>query len=338
MSRLVEQDIKDILSDKTIDWQSFANKHFLITGGTGLIGQLLCRTLLALDKNIKITLPSRDKSRIRDIYGDNPAITAIEADLDKISLNTDAIDYIIHCAAPTRSKFFIENPVETLNAIVNGTQNLLEIAKQQPNLQKFIYLSSMEMYGVIDGETSETQQGFIDPLDVRSSYSLGKRTAELLCKSYNSEYSIPTINVRLAMCFGPGIPLNDNRVCKYCCDQAIKSEPIILKSSGKTRLNFCYTADAARGIFLLLQKGIDGEAYNLCNNYEQYDIAKMAQTIASFNNSKVIIENSSEKTGFAPDNTMILLNDKIRKLGWKPQNDTEQALRKTYEYIKEENE
>lgn len=338
MSRLVEQDIKDILSDKTIDWQSFANKHFLITGGTGLIGQLLCRTLLALDKNIKITLPSRDKSRIRDIYGDNPAITAIEADLDKISLNTDVIDYIIHCAAPTRSKFFVENPVETLNAIVNGTQNLLEIAKQQPNLQKFIYLSSMEMYGVIDGETSETQQGFIDPLDVRSSYSLGKRAAELLCKSYNSEYSIPTINVRLAMCFGPGIPLNDNRVCKYCCDQAIKSEPIILKSSGKTRLNFCYTADAARGIFLLLQKGIDGEAYNLCNNYEQYDIAKMAQTIASFNNSKVIIENSSEKTGFAPDNTMILLNDKIRKLGWKPQNDTEQALRKTYEYIKEENE
>lgn len=338
MSRLVEQDIEDILSDKTIDWQSFANKHFLITGGTGLIGQLLCRTLLALDKNIKITLPSRDKSRIRDIYGDNPAITAIEADLDKISLNTDAIDYIIHCAAPTRSKFFIENPVETLNAIVNGTQNLLEIAKQQPNLQKFIYLSSMEMYGVIDGETSETQQGFIDPLDVRSSYSLGKRTAELLCKSYNSEYSIPTINVRLAMCFGPGIPLNDNRVCKYCCDQAIKSEPIILKSSGKTRLNFCYTADAARGIFLLLQKGIDGEAYNLCNNYEQYDIAKMAQTIASFNNSKVIIENSSEKTGFAPDNTMILLNDKIRKLGWTPQDNTEQALRKTYEYIKEENE
>lgn len=338
MSRLVEQDIKDILSDKTIDWQSFANKHFLITGGTGLIGQLLCRTLLALDKNIKITLPSRDKSRIRDIYGDNPAITAIEADLDKISLNTDVIDCIIHCAAPTRSKFFVENPVETLNAIVNGTQNLLEIAKQQPNLQKFIYLSSMEMYGVIDGETSETQQGFIDPLDVRSSYSLGKRAAELLCKSYNSEYSIPTINVRLAMCFGPGIPLNDNRVCKYCCDQAIKSEPIILKSSGKTRLNFCYTADAARGIFLLLQKGIDGEAYNLCNNYEQYDIAKMAQTIASFNNSKVIIENSSEKTGFAPDNTMILLNDKIRKLGWKPQNDTEQALRKTYEYIKEENE
>jgi dTDP-glucose 4,6-dehydratase len=196
----------------------------------------------------------------------------------------------------------------------------------------------MEMYGVIDGETSETQQGFIDPLDVRSSYSLGKRAAELLCKSYNSEYSIPTINVRLAMCFGPGIPLNDNRVCKYCCDQAIKSESIILKSSGKTRLNFCYTADAARGIFLLLQKGIDGEAYNLCNNYEQYDIAKMAQTIASFNNSEVIIENSSEKTGFAPDNTMILLNDKIRKLGWTPQNNTEQALRKTYEYIKEENE
>ena len=338
MSRLVEQDTEDILSDKTIDWQSFANKHFLITGGTGLIGQLLCRTLLALDKNIRITLPSRDKSRIRDIYGDNPAITAIEADLDKISLNTDAIDYIIHCAAPTRSKFFVENPVETLNAIINGTQNLLEIAKQQPNLQKFIYLSSMEMYGAIDGETSETQQGFIDPLDVRSSYSLGKRAAELLCKSYNSEYSIPTINVRLAMCFGPGIPLNDNRVCKYCCDQAIKSEPIILKSSGKTRLNFCYTADAARGIFLLLQKGIDGEAYNLCNDYEQYDIAKMAQTIASFNNSEVIIENSSEKTGFAPDNTMILLNDKIRKLGWTPQNNTEQALRKAYEYIKEENE
>ena len=335
MSPLVEQDIKDILSDKTIDWQSFANKRFLITGGTGLVGQLLCRTLLALDANIKIILPSRNKSHVTDIYGDNPNISAIEADLDQINIEDDSVDYIIHCAAPTRSKFFIDNPVETLNAIVVGTQNLLENAKRQPNLQRFIYLSSMEMYGVIDGEADETQQGFINPLDVRSSYSLGKRTAELLCKSYSSEYSVPTVNVRLAMCFGPGIPLNDNRVCKYCCDQAVKSEPIVLKSSGKTRLNFCYTADAARGIFTLLQKGENGEAYNLCNNYEQFDIAKMAQTIASFGGSEVIIENSAEKTGFAPDNTMILLNNKIKTLGWAPQNTTEQALRKTYEYIKE---
>ncbi|MBR5669655.1 hypothetical protein IKX12_01070, partial [Candidatus Saccharibacteria bacterium] len=70
-----------------------------------------------------------------------------------------------------------------------------------------------------------------------------------------------------------------------------------------------------------------------------YNIAKLAQTIASFSdqNIEVIIENNLENTGFAPNNSMVLKNDKLKALGWAPQHNTAESLRRTYDYIKTSN-
>ena len=97
-----------------------------------------------------------------------------------------------------------------MNTAINGTQRVLEIAKER-QVKGMVYLSSMEMYGVLDSENvTENDLGYIDPLNVRSSYSQGKRTSELYCFSYMSEYDIPVKIARIAMTFGAGLPKTEN--------------------------------------------------------------------------------------------------------------------------------
>ena len=75
----------------------------------------------------------------------------------------------------TASKDFVEHPVETILTTLKGTEHLLELAREK-QVKGMVYLSSMEAYGVVDPEhynVKETDYGYIDPLQVRSSYSEG---------------------------------------------------------------------------------------------------------------------------------------------------------------------
>ncbi len=212
---------------------------------------------------------------------------------------------------------------------------MLESLKDSRRLRKFLYLSSMECYGTLDDQkVTEEKQGYIDPLNVRSSYSLGKRMAELYVKSYSQEYGVPALIARLAMTFGAGIPADDNRVVKSFCDCAVRGQDIVIKSTGRTIVNMVYTADALAGILVLLERGEISQAYNVAADAKQASIADMAGILADFSDEKIEVrfETASSANGFAPDNTMVLCNEKLRKLGWKCEHGFEKALKRTYLY------
>ena len=154
----------------------------------------------------------RNKEKAIRMFGDDKKIKYIEGTVETYQPKTMKIDYIIHGASPTKSKYFIEKPVETMDSAIIGTKNILEQARIS-NIKSMIYLSSMEMYGTMNKlNVSEENIGYIDPLNVRSSYSEGKRTCELYCFSYWSEYNIPIKIARIAQTFGAGISKYENRV------------------------------------------------------------------------------------------------------------------------------
>ena len=109
-----------------------------------------------------------------------------------------------------------------------------------------IYLSSMEMYGTMkDENVTEDKIGKIEILNTRSSYSEGKRIAELYCYSYFSEYNVPVKMCRLAQTFGPGISKNETRVFNRI-PEGIKGDKILEKIAlaGKSdRLHEFVTSD-----------------------------------------------------------------------------------------------
>ena len=336
------RDIEHICKSSYIDFNKFKNSTILITGATGLLGSILVKALLLKNEqdclNIKIVLVVRSISKANALFGESDVIEYVENSVETFSYE-GKVDYIIHGASPTKSKFFIEKPVETIDSIVGGTKNVLSIAKEK-NVKSLIYLSSMEMYGTMEAEhVTEDQLGYIDPKKVRSSYSEGKRFAELLCYSYSQEYDVPVKIVRIAQTFGPGISKEENRVYRVFADAVIKGEDIVLKSKGTTVINYSYTTDTVIGLLFVLFNGKNGESYNLVGNKTNMTILDSAKWLAeefTKNRSNVVIDIPKQNAGFAPDNKMVLSNEKIVSLGWKPEFSLKDGYRNLICYLKEE--
>ena len=132
MNSIVQEDINAFVKNFK-DVFPLNGDSFLITGASGLIGSTLIHCLLALDKSITITAPVRNLEKAKQLFDESELknIKFIECDFIHFDYSTlRPIHYIVHCAAPTASKFFIEHPVETSNTIMDGTKKMLETAER----------------------------------------------------------------------------------------------------------------------------------------------------------------------------------------------------------------
>ena len=343
MNSVLKEDLDEIVNSNTIDWNNLKDKSIFITGATGLIGSILVKALLMKNKkenlNIKLFLLVRNEEEANKIFPNEGDIYYIISSVENYEPQDLKIDYIIHGASPTKSKFFIEEPVETMDISIIGTKKILEQAKKS-DVKSMIYLSSMEMYGTMESEdVKEADLGYINQLAVRSSYSEGKRVSELYCYSYFSEYDVPVKIARIAQTFGAGISKRENRVYKIFADAIINEKDIVLKSTGSTIINFSYTTDTIIGILTILLNGKNGEAYNLVADKTNMTILDSAKwLVKEFGNgkSKVVIDIPKENAGFAPDNKMILNNDKIKSIGWKPKHTLKDGYNRLIKYMLEE--
>ena len=316
------------------------NNRFLITGATGLIGSSIINYLLETCKNVKIIAPVRNKKKAESLYKDKYSlIDFIECDvINFVYPKVGTVDYIIHCAAPTASKFFVEYPVETFDAILQGTRSILEIARKYP-VKGVVYLSSLEVYGkVLDDSQaiSEDYQGYLDPLDIRSSYPMAKRAAENLCCLYCKEYQVPVKIARLTQTTGPGIAYDDNRVIAQFARLTAEGQDIVLHTKGESARPYCYTKDAVSAILQILFKGNPGEAYNVANEatyISAYDMALFLRD--NFNPSIKVKVELRDNMGYAPVTKLRLSTQKLEALGWKPEYDLKDIFSNLIVYLKE---
>ena len=247
------------------------------------------------------------------------------------------VDYIVHLASPTASKFFVEHPVETLRTAIEGTTTVLEYARET-KVKGVVYASSLETYGSnqTDEWIKEDYQGYVNPTEVRSSYNIGKRDCECLCHSYAKECDVNVMIARLTQTFGAGISDNENRVFAQFARSAIINENIILHTEGKSAKQYCYTTDAVGALLYLLLKGEKGEAYNIANKMSYISIRDMAQMVRDeFNPNIKVLFNVSNHMGYAPDTKLRLDTNKIESLGWKPKYDLKKMYERTLSYLKE---
>lgn len=328
MTTILEKDLQRIIKD--FDMSVFDNKTVFITGATGLLGSLCVKTLLLSGFNIQVIALVRNRNKAENIFSKyfSDKLTFVIHDInDKINYDGQ-VDYIIHCANSTSSKDFIDKPVETLLTTINGTKNVLEFAKSKTILG-MVYLSSLEVYGVSEKEyLTENDYGYIDILSPRSSYSEGKKAAETLCISYGSEYGIPVKIARLAQTFGAGISNDDNRVFAQFVRSVVNGKNIILHTKGETKRNYCYTTDAITGIFTILTKGENNNAYNIANKESYISILEMAKMLEN-DKTKVVFEIDNKNRGYNPTVKICLDSSKLEALGWTPQ----VGLREMYERL-----
>lgn len=336
---ILYEDIREIISDKNIQWEKLKNSNIFVTGATGLIGSLCIRCLLELNFPLHVSALVRDSKEAKKIFGER--ISYIESDVRDVIPGIVSPDYIIHCASNTKSKMMIESPVETIDVSVTGTMKILQLAISS-HVKSIIYISSMEAYGIIDksqNPVTEEKLGYIDLTTARASYSEGKRMSECICSAYFHQYCLPVKIVRLALTFGAGMPLADNRVSMQFANSVVNGKNIILHTTGNSLSNFCYTSDCIRGIFTVLLNGQNGQIYNICNDKETRSIREIAEIIVekiARNSIKIIFDIPKDnRFGYAPDTSLWLSSEKLMNIGWHPQISLEDAYKRLIQYIQE---
>ncbi len=325
------EDLEQLVHTNNLPWDKLKYKTILVTGASGLIGSSLIKGLMyanqVLDLKLNIAALVRNKTKAYEKFADfsnnSNVLTILQGDIGQKIEMGKKIDFIVHGASPTNSKYFVDKPVETIKTAVNGTINMLELAKGN-QVEGFVYLSSMEVYGAPQDERllSEKDVGYIDPLMIRNCYPQSKRQCEALCAAYAGEYNVSATSVRLAQTFGPGVEKDDTRIFAEFARCIKNRDDIILLTDGSSKRCYLYTMDAITAILTVLLKGEKGKSYNVGNPKTYCSIREMAQMAAhDLADDKItvkIIENKECSKKFSPTHFYNLDIKAISDLGWKP--------------------
>lgn len=322
----VQQDLKELLQ-QNVPWQQLQNKTVLITGATGMLASYLGFMLLFLNEQLKLNIKpiflARSQHKLSLVYGEALAgAHCLIQDICEPVRYDGVIDYVVHAAGPASPYAIKHNPVGIIQANVQGTLQVSELARQHQTIN-ILFVSTREVYGAVEAKEClhEQDMGWIDPLDPRDCYPESKRLAEALLMAYHTQYQIRFNTVRLAHSYGPGMQLeNDGRVMADLMNDAVQGRDIQLNSTGEAERAFCYVTDAVSGLLRVMLQGKPCHAYNLANEQEPTmvrDLAHLLQRLTG-KNKDVLLQSKGTTTAYTTYKRTALDTSKLRELGWQP--------------------
>lgn len=241
----------------------------LVTGGAGFIGSHLVDRLLR-DGNEVIVIDNSPENFERNLshHRENPKFTFSVSDIrnidklkDQYPLNTIGCDWkFVHLAALADIVPSIDEPLDYHDTNVNGTVQLLELARER-NIEKFIYAASSSCYG--DKPNVPTKE--TDPINCKYPYALTKWMGEQYVQHWNKVYGLPTISLRLFNVYGPRSRTTGayGAVFGVFLSQKIHNKPYTVVGSGSQSRDFIYVTDVVQAIILAMSSKKSGEIYNI---------------------------------------------------------------------------
>ncbi|MBE5943634.1 MAG: NAD-dependent epimerase/dehydratase family protein [Lachnospiraceae bacterium] len=350
-SKRYNKDVAEI-AELRLNWEKLKGKSVAISGGTGLIGSFLVDVLMyrneRFNQNTDIYVLGRDKKKAMERfeeYGKSIYYNFLCQDINQpISCLCDGMeigrmDYIIHAAGNTHPVAYATDPVGTIAANVMGTNNLLHWATKV-KCERFVFLSSVEIYGENRGDIdkfTEDYLGYIDCNTLRAGYPESKRTGEALCQAYKANKGIDVVIPRLSRVYGPTMLEADTKAISQFIKNCVMGEDIVLKSEGTQEYSYSYVGDAVFAILKVLVDGQSGEAYNIASASSDITLRELAKLLADYAGTKVVydIPEEDEKAGYSKATKATLDISKLKKLDWKPKYDISRGLRHTVDILRE---
>src|SRR5262245_24088466 len=227
-----------------------------LTGGAGFIGCNAARQLLDLGHDVAIYDSfTHYVYPLNRVHIDNiinrmcPIETHVRiyrgSTHDQDCMRRALVDFrpqrIVHLAAMPLANLAVDHPEEAVQAIMMGTLNLLQIARDLPGFERLVYVSSSMVYG--DFVRIPIQED--DPKDPKEVYGSMKLSGELLVRSFGRLFSLDYSIVRASAVYGPCD--NNRRVLGIFLENALSGKPLVVRGADNT-LDFTYVEDTAQGI------------------------------------------------------------------------------------------
>jgi len=346
LNRVIQEDCRAVAGRLGEAAAELSGSTMLVTGAAGFLCSYLLDVIAALNR----TLPAPCRVIAVDNFriGIPERISHLRADANfrfedcDVSKGFDPgcpVDWIVHGASIGSPTFYRRYPLETIDVNVNGTRNMLELAKK--GSRGMLLTSTSEIYGDPDPAnipTKEDYRGLVSCTGPRACYDESKRLGETLSVTYYRLFQTPVKTVRLFNVFGPGQRLDDKRIIPDLMSAALASRPIVLLSNGLATRSFCYITDAIAGMLLVLISGSPGEAFNVGNGSEEISIRGLAEFVGEIANVDVSF-GESEDRDYVTDNPQRRCPDttKLQKqLGWLPMTSLRDGLRRTLDAYRAE--
>lgn len=241
------------------------------------------------------------------------------------------VDRIYNLACPASPVHYQANPVQTTKTSVHGAINMLGLAKRTG--ARIFQASTSEVYG--DPEIhpqKEDYWGRVNPIGIRACYDEGKRCAETLFFDYHRQNNLDIRVARIFNTYGPRMHPNDGRVVSNFIVQALKGTDITIYGDGEQTRSFCFVDDLIDGIvkFMELEESYPGPI-NLGNPTE-FSVLDLARTVLELteSKSKIIFKDLPQDDPLQRKPDIGLARE---KLGWEPQIQLVEGLKKSIEYF-----
>src|SRR5262245_12980894 len=260
-----------------------ARRRILVTGGSGFLGSHLCERLLR-DGHEVVCLDNfftGSRTNVEHLL-DNHRFELLRHDVtEKLTLE---VDEIFHLACPASPIHYQRNPVRTIRTAVEGTLNLLDVAREAK--ARMMIASTSEVYGdPTEHPQREAYWGNVNPIGPRACYDEGKRCAESLAVAYAMQYGVEVRIARIFNTYGPRVHENDGRVVSNFIVQALRGDPITIYGEGRQTRSFCYVSDMIEGFLRLMASDHGSDPVNLGNPRET-TVGELAELIRHLTGSR----------------------------------------------------
>ncbi len=339
MTTPYEEDMARALAFQ-LPWNSLKGKNVLVTGATGLIGSCVVKMLLCRsDLDCQVYAAGRNRERAEKVFRkerDDSRFHFLPFDVTEPIPSETTFHFIINAAGGANPRLYQTDPVGVMQANIMGVDRLLRYGVEH-GLERFVYVSSGEVYGEGDGrEFSEDYSGYVNPTTVRACYPSAKRAAETLCICYGAQYGFDVEIVRPSHVYGPQFTETDNRVYAQFVRNVLRGEDIVLKSTGEAFRSWTYAVDCASALLFVLLKGAPGEAYNIANEESNVSIRTLAETVARLASRRVVFDIPADAShgNTTPITRAVFSTRKLEALGWKPLFGLKEGLQHTLKSVK----
>jgi dTDP-glucose 4,6-dehydratase len=305
-----------------------------VTGGAGFIGSTFIRYTLSLDKGFSIVnfdkLTYAGNLANLNSVSNNPNYKFIKGDICDVSAVETAMEgchAVVHFAAESHVDRSISQPADAVRTNVTGTFVLLQAARQL-QIQRFIHVSSDEVYGDIPPASFSDENS---PLRPSSPYSASKAASDLLVLSFVRTYAFPALITRSSNNYGPHQGLE--KFLPLMIVSACNDKPLPIYGDGLQQRNWIHVEDNCRAILAVLERGSEGHVYNI-GGFDVKDNLTMARNLLTMmGKPENLISHVPDRPGH--DRRYALNSDKIqRELKWKPVVPLNKGLQQTIDWYR----
>jgi dTDP-glucose 4,6-dehydratase len=312
-------------------------KNILVTGGCGFIGSNFVNYYFHKNQDVNIVnldamYYCASEFNVNEEIRNSHRYHLVKGNLCSFDLLTHIlsnykIDTIIHFAAQSHVQNSFEDSLQYTNDNVLGTHTLLETARRYGKIEKFIHISTDEVYGesmLMDDEEKKNESSILCPTNP---YAATKAAAELIAKSYYFSFKMPIIITRGNNVYGP------NQYPEKLIPRFIKllkeNQPVTIQGDGSNVRAFLHVLDVCGALECVIEKGQLGEIYNIgSDDHYEYTVLEIAQKLIQKIKNTDDFDKWITYIADRPfnDKRYYISNEKVKNLGWTINVDFERGL------------